>query len=342
MSSFELIKQAMLGNVEERLPVAIWMHHPERDRTAEGLAHEEVSVHREFNHDLLKVSFHGRYPVVDWGCVAAYDGRPSGSTHCESCAVTSVEDWETLEPLDVNTGEFGKQLRAMEMIAAYASDRVPTMATVFDPAMVADKLCEEKLVQYIESHPDVMRHTLDLITDVMIDFARAVLEAGSYGLFIASQHSTKTAVSDRDYREFVLPYQEKMLSRLSGKAKFIVVHLHTGERGEEVRFDLADRTHAVDALNWEDQTAVPTLAEGKARLRRTVLGGVDQQGLLRTGTVDDIKAQVLDTIRQTRLKRLIVSPGCVIPVDTPRDNIRAVVDAVRSIKPWSKEWEAYV
>jgi uroporphyrinogen decarboxylase len=251
--------------------------------------------------------------------------------------VKQVSDWEALETPDVNAGDFGKQVRAVELIQKYAHGNVPTMATVFDPSMVADKICDKKFTEYIDEHPDVMRSALDMITNVMIDFARATLEAGANGIFLASQHSTHASVTDEQYEAFVFPYDLKMISRLRGKADFIIMHLHAREDNEEIRFDKIARTIGLDAVNWEDQTSSLSLKEGRKRSRKTVLGGIDHNGIFRTGTPDEAKEQVLQAVDDTGYKKLIVAPGCVITVDTPVENIQAIADAIRAIDPFDNE-----
>ncbi|MBE0525571.1 MAG: hypothetical protein IH631_01420, partial [Candidatus Thorarchaeota archaeon] len=178
---------------------------------------------------------------------------------------------------------------------------------------------------------------LDLITDVMIDFARATIEAGADGLFLASQHSTYSSISDEHYKEFIYPYDLKLISRLRGKAKFIMIHLHAREENEEIRFDKIAKTPGVDGINWEDQSSALSLKEGKKLARVTALGGIDHNGILRTGTPDDAKEQVLKAVKDAGFKRLIVAPGCVVTVDTPPENLVAVRDAVREIDPYSDE-----
>lgn len=342
MSKFELIKETFLGNLDERVPVSVWKHHPERDRTPEGLAEAEIAFHREFDHDLMKVSFHGRYPVVDWGCVPVYEGDISGSTTCASCAVSEPSQWETLEPLDVNSGEFGRQVRAVELISRYAHDRVPMMVTLFDPPMVADKLCDRGFVRHITESPGIMQSALELITRVMVDFGKACLEAGADGLFIASQHTTTSSVSDEQYRKFVLPFDLNMISQLRRRSKFIVMHLHTEESDETIRFDRISKTPGVDAINWDAQNTTTSLREGKRVSRRVVVGGIDHNGKLRTGSADDAREQAVSALRDAGLKGVIVGPGCVITTDTPNENVHAVVDSIKSINPWSKEWERYL
>ena len=334
MSRFELLRETLIGNLGDRIPYSLWKHFPNLDRTPEGLAESEIAFHQEYDHDIIKISFHGRFPVVDWGCIAIYDGAISGSTICANCVVEQASGWETLEPLDVNAGELGKQLKAVELIHEYTEGKIPTMATVFDATKIASKLCEGKVTEYINSNPDIMKSTLEMINKVVIDFGNAALDAGADGIFLASQHSTVSSVTDGQYRDFVLPFNRELIRRLRGKARFTIMHLHTREPGEEIRFEEIARTPGLDAVNWEDQSAKMNLSEGKVLSGKTVVGGIDHNGILRRGTPEDAKNQVLDAVREAGLTKLIVAPGCVITVDTPRENIRTVADAVRSIDPF--------
>lgn len=337
MSKFQLLRDTFLGNQVEEIPISLWKHHPNVDQIPEGLAQAEIAFHKKYDHDLMKISFSGHYACIDFGCQAVYDGAPTGSTTLTEIAIRSVDDWETLEPVDVNEGEFGKQVRAVEFIKEYAHGTVPTMATIFDPAMVADKICGKELSHYADNHPEVLHGALELVTDVMVDFARATLEAGADGLFLASQHSTHASVTDQQYMEFVYPYDKELISRVRGKSEFIIIHLHAREDNEEIRFDKIAKTPGVDGINWEDQTSALSLAKGKKIAHKAVLGGIDHNGTFRSGSADEAEKQVLKAIEEAGTRRLIVAPGCVINTDTPAENIQAVVDAVRSVDPFQGE-----
>ncbi len=337
MSKFDLLKETFLGNLSDKIPLSLWKHHPDKDRTSKGLAEAEIGFHKEFDHDLMKISFFGHYPCIDFGCTAEYEGKTSGSTTLTSFPVKSFSDWETIEPVDVNAGEFGNQVHAVELISQYAHGVVPTMATIFDAPMVADRLCGKELTKYAEDYPEILESVLELINNVMIDFAKATLDAGADGLFIASQHSTKASISDEYYNRFVYPNDLKLISKTRGKAKFIIMHLHASKDNEEIRFDKIARTPGVVGVNWEDQSSSLSLRDGKKLSRATVLGGIDHNGIFRTGTPDEAKTQVLEAVDKAGLKRLIVAPGCVITTDTPMENIQVVRDAVRSINPFSNE-----
>ena len=339
MSKYELIRQTFLGNPQDRIPISIWKHHPQIDRIPDGLANAEIAFHKKFDHDLLKISFFGHYPCIDFGCQAEYDGAVSGSTTLTEAPVTKTSDWETLEQPDVNSGVFGKQIKAVELISEYAQGRVPTMGTIFDGPMVADKICGKNLNMYMTEEPEIMHDVLEMITDTMVEFSKAVLDAGADGLFIASQHSTEAAVSDEHYKEFILPNDAELISRTRGEARYIVMHLHARDKGEKIRFKKITKTRGLDAINWEDQTSSHSLSDGKKLFRKGVIGGIDHNGIFREGTAEAAEQQVLSAIEAAGTRRLVVGPGCVITTDTPEQNIRAVVDAVRSLKPYEEEQE---
>lgn len=337
MSKFDLLKNTFLGNLDERIPLALWKHHPEVDRSPEGLAKEEIAFHKKYDSDVMKISFFGHYPCIDFGCEAEYDGAISGSTTLTKTAIANASDWEVLDKPDVMAGEFGKQVHAVELIHEYSGSRVPSMATIFNGPMVADKICDKQLEKYMDEEPEIIESALDTITEVMIDFARATLEAGADGLFLASQHSTKSSVSDEHYKKFILPQDLKLISKLRGKAKFIVMHLHAREPHEVVRFDKISKTPGLDAINWEDQTSSLGLKEGKKISKKTVFGGIDHNGIFREGTPDDARDQILDAIKDAGFRYLVIAPGCVITTDTPEENIQSVKDAVKSIIPYDEE-----
>ena len=337
MSKYDLLKETFLGNLGEQIPISLWKHHPEVDRNPATLAEAEIEFHKLLDHDLLKMSFFGHFPCVDFGCTAVYDGATTGSTTLTSAAINDVSDWETLEPLDVNAGELGNQIRTVKLIHEYAHGVVPTMSTVFDPAMVADKISDKNFNKYADENPEILKGALEIITDVMIDFAGATIDAGADGIFLASQHSTLSSVTDKQYKEFVYPYKLKFISRLRGKAKFIVLHLHAREDNEEIRFDKIAKTPGVDGVNWEDQSSALSLKEGKKRFKGAAFGGIDHNGVFRTESPEEAQKQVLSAIEEAGPQRLVIAPGCVITVDTPQENVVAVKDAVRAIDPYDYE-----
>ena len=89
--------------------------------------------------------------------------------------------------------------------------------------------------------------------------------------------------------------------------------------------------YPVQALNWHDRTAWPSLAEAMAIFPGAVVGGVEQFSLLHLGTPDEVRAQVQEALQQTKGLRHIVAAGCTYPLTVPDGNLLAVRRAVEKV-----------
>jgi len=106
---------------------------------------------------------------------------------------------------------------------------------------------------------------------------------------------------------------------------FTLLHIH----GRDIYFDELASLPA-HAVNWHDRLTRPTLAEGLARRADgAVVGGLSEGRTLRGGPSDAIAAEVRDAIQQTGGVGLILSPGCVVPLDVPEAHLAAAVEAVK-------------
>ena len=68
----------------------------------------------------------------------------------------------------------------------------------------------------------------------------------------------------------------------------------------------------------------PTLAEGRARTGRAVMGGLDHGGTLVNGTPEAVRAEREAAISGTGGAGLLLAPGCSVPPEAPEANLREV------------------
>ncbi|MHA1713143.1 MAG: uroporphyrinogen decarboxylase family protein, partial [Candidatus Ranarchaeia archaeon] len=216
MEHFSRFFAAIAGNPIDRWAYALWRHFPKYDRTPEGFSDAHIRFYRQYDPDVLKLSPHGRYCIVDWGGEIGPVNPVSGSPSTKYYPLRSAEDYETLKELDPSTGEFGRQLKGVRMIAKELEDQVPLMMTVFSPFMVASKL-DADIHSRIQESPEEVHRGLDVITRVMINFGRAVIDEGSHGLFVASQHSTFDTLTEKQFLSFEQKYTYQLLRSLHGK-----------------------------------------------------------------------------------------------------------------------------
>lgn len=325
MNHWQRIEAAVQGQPTDRPPVSLWRHFPVDDEDPDKLVAHTLKWQREWQFDLVKFMPSGTYGVEDWGAVSAYRGSPNGAREVIRPAVVRTEDWLRLAPLDVRQGSYGRQNQALAAVARELGGEVPLLQTVFSPLTTARKLATEGLFADLRCSPQVLEQALGVITEVTIRFALDALAAGAHGVFLATQLASHRMLSTAEYERFGKAYDLQVLAALRGKARVNLLHAH----GHDIMFDLlAD--YPVEMINWHDRTAGPTLSQAAPRFAGLMVGGLNENATLLTGTAAAIEAEVHEALAQTGGRRLMLGPGCVAPVATPPEHIAAMLRAARS------------
>jgi uroporphyrinogen decarboxylase len=323
MTKRDRVLAALARRPMDRPPVAFWRHVPEVDHTAAGLATAMLDFHRRWDLDLIKVMSSGVYCVEDWGCRVAYAGSPYGARQCTEHAVTSRADWARLRPLDPGAGALARELDAVRRIRRGRPDDAPILHTVFSPLTIARKLAGDRLRDDLRAEPSAVLPALETITETMVRYVRAALEAGADGLFFATQTGAAEFVSAEEHARWDAPYARRILE--AAASGLTLLHMH----GRDPYFDQLAAL-PVSAVNWHDRVTAPTLADGKRRSRGAVVGGLEEGSTLRRGPPTAIAEEVRDTVGQTEGVGLIVGPGCVLPLGVPDAHLAVVVQTVRA------------
>ncbi|MDR3418581.1 MAG: uroporphyrinogen decarboxylase family protein [Nevskia sp.] len=321
MTHWERIEAAVAGQALDRVPVSLWRHFPVIDLDPVKLAEASIHWQKTYDFDLVKFMSRGTYSVEDWGAVSAYHDSPIGTRVIAKPGLTSADAWPRLAKLNPNEGVLGGEVKALSLTAEALKGEVPILFTLFNPLTTAYKLAGDRLFADLRRHPDLVEAGLAIIAQTTIDFARACLKAGAHGLFYSTQMATYRLLNEAEHLRFGAHYDRLVLDALAGEAKFTMLHLH----GNDVIFNQA-LDYPANMVNWHDRHTELNLAAAMSRFPGLLAGGIDQDALP-TSSIAAIKAQVRDAIAQTKGRRLLIAPGCVVPIATPDAHYRAVLEA---------------
>lgn len=325
MDHWTRINTAIEGGKADRVPVALWRHFPLDDQDPGKLAARTLEWQKKWDFDLVKFMPSGTYSVEDWGAKSVYEGAANGARAVSVPGIQSAEHWRRLPRLDPKKGVLGAQNAALAQAAKELGGTAPLLQTVFSPLTTARKLAGEAVLEQLRSDPAALEAGLRTITDTTIEFSLAALAAGAHGLFFATQLATTDVLSILEYEKFGRKYDLEIFKAIKGKTRVNMLHLH----GENVMFDLL-AGYPAQMINWHDRLTAPSLANALKRFKGALVGGVEERGLLVSGSVEAVRAQVRDAIGQTGGRRLVVGPGCVAAIAAPEQNIGAVIDEARS------------
>jgi uroporphyrinogen decarboxylase len=330
MSRRERIRAAIDREPVDRVPYAVWRHFPAVDRSPAGLAQATLRFHERYGSDFLKITPTGGYAVEAWGCVEGEEVRPDGHRPCARCAVRDGDDWRLIRALEPEAPGYAGQI---ETIVRMGFDRrigdALVVPTLFSPLSLARKLSGARLSTDLRERPDAVLGALEAITETLIRFAERALSEGLAGVFYSIQAANRHLHTEEQYARFGEPFDRRFLDAIHPRSSLTIIHCH----GEALMFDRL-ATLPGHAWNWDDRATPPTLAEASTRVPGAVMGGLHQWRTLRDGTPDEAVAEARDAIAQTNGRGLIVTPGCVLPMDTPDATVAAVIrDLGGPLKP---------
>ncbi len=326
LSSRERLHAAMNGLEMDRPPVSLWRHFPEEDQTAEGLAGATLRWQDQFEFDFIKFMPPGDYPTIDWGAESRYEGSLGGTRTTTAVPFNSAEDWKRLTSVDVETGFNRTMLDAVRVTRQRLDPDVPLLQTISAPLTIAMKLSNGQAIQHLHTHPDLMAEALVTIANVTRAMLKRSMEHGADGVFFATQCADESIMPEQEYRLLALPFDLQVLAALPLDA-FLMVHLH----GAKPFLGLSDAL-APGMLNWHDRRFGPPLQEIQSQTGRCVAGGINEQSIV-TDDAETVSAGVVEAIEQNGSRSVVVSPGCVVPINTPEETVAAAVDAV---KTWAR------
>ena len=322
MDRHQRIKAALRREPVDRVPLSLWRHFHREDRVPQKLAEATLSLAREYDLDLVKLTPCGLYAVEDWaGARIVFPGTDHDAPYLPRPAVASPDGWRRLPVLDPATGALGRELEAVRLVAAGLGGETPFLMTVFSPLTLAYKLAGEAVVEHLRQHPADLHAGLETIAGTTARLARAALQAGADGLFFATQLAGHRWLTRSEYSEFGERYDLAVLEAVTA-SKITVLHLH----GQDIFFDLANR-YPIHAVSWHDRETAPSLTGARQLTDRSFITGLDRD-LLGAGPTAAIQVQVREAVAQTGGRGLVLAPSCVIPTTAPAAHLQAVRDAL--------------
>jgi uroporphyrinogen decarboxylase len=327
LSKVERIRRALTGDHVDRPPVSFWAHNFAMEHSAEVLAEQTVADFRRYDWDFIKIQSRASVFAEMWGSRYRSARQRAVPPQLLEWPVHSAQDLAALRPQDPTTGALGEELQSLALIRQAVGPDVPLLLTIFAPAMVLQFLVGESpelMLRLIREHPREAHAGLAAVRDTLVTYASQCIARGADGIFLAIKAASANQMTRAEYAEFGLPYDRAVLI---GAEHGWLNMLHLCEA--YLYFDVAD-AFAVPLVSWGLDPGNPSLSEGRAMVKRAVIGGVSPKPRIRVMTPEEIRAEVIAALKETDGVQMMIGPGCSISPDTPESNLFAVRDAIQA------------
>lgn len=206
-------------------------------------------------------------------------------------------------------------LDALRELVQRAGDEIVVGAWIAGPFTVANYLVDyQTLMPAVQMSPDQVAHALDVITEGLLTLAAAYQAAGADFITIHEMGGSPGVVGPRAFGELILPRLQTLTGAISAPT-ILSVCGNTNQAMELLADSGATALHVEHTNN---------LARSREILgdKTLLFGNLDPVGVIANGTVEQIRAGKEAAIAAGADA---VMPGCDLYLETPEENMRALV-----------------
>ncbi len=332
MNSKERCLAAVTGKPADRTPVFPLLMFFAQDRhgityrefatDGRALADAQLHIRDRFPVDAITACSDAFRVSADLGAQMVY---PEDKTpFAASPQVRTGADLSRLklpDPLRIGSRMADRTLGVKCMVDAVGPECL-VLGWVDMPFAEACSLCGVTAFMLMLHDDPVLAHAiLDFLTDIVIDFGLSQLQAGAP--MLGAGDAAASLISPRQYREFALPCEQKVVQAMHAAAGLVKLHIcgnttHLLPDMLRTGADLFNVDHLVDF-----QKACSLYGQGRLCFK----GNLDPVADLMQSTPEQCRGKCLERLQAAAGLRYMLSPGCEVPAETSDEVFRAFCEA---------------
>ena len=334
MKPLERVKRRLRGEPVDRRPnFDIYMqraaHHVGRPLSRYYLDHRvlveaNLAVLEAFDLDIVQTFSDPYREASDLGLDVEWpeDGLPIR----RSILLREPEDADRLSLVAPEDGRrMSDRLDAVRLFRESVGEDVPVMGWVEGAfALASDLRGDTNVLLDIHDRPEWLKGLLDRLVELGVAFARAQVAAGAHVIGLGD--SMGSLVSPRQYREFVLPCEQRVFGAV--KAAGAIPRLHICGDTNHIVADMAKSGAAIVDLDW--MVDLRRAAETFGPHGPAPCGNFDPVAVMLQGSPEDV-TQAVRACAVAGGPRHVSAAGCEVPDRTPEANLHAHARALREL-----------
>jgi MtaA/CmuA family methyltransferase len=174
-------------------------------------------------------------------------------------------------------------------------------------------------------NPFLAHRILGFLSDIVIDFGLAQLATGAP--MVGAGDAAASLVSPDQYREFALPYEQKVINAVHGAGG--MVKLHICGNTTHLLGDMVES--GADLFNVDHLVDFRKACEVYGRKKRCFKGNINPVAEMLQATPEECSGRCLERLKAAAGLRFMLSPGCEVPGDTPVEVFQAFCAAPRML-----------
>lgn len=308
MNKITRVRAVLSGEKPDRVPASFWFHFPKEKAHGKAAVKAHLEYYRQSGCDFLKIMNEHPYRV--------------------ETEIRNPSDWRKIKPAPLSSDFFQEQLDEIKMLTDELGGECLTTTTIFNPFSSGNHASGKKVTEHLKMDSDSVNIGLGIIAESLAEFSLACIEAGADGIYFSAQGGEADRFEEDAFLEYIKPHDLKVLNAVKDRGELNILHICK----DNIRLHLYSN-YPGNAVNWAATSKhnIP-LTAGKRLFNRTILGGMDNRGVIVSGSPEEIEKQVHDILAEFGLENLILGADCTLPTEINIDNIRAAIEATKTFQ----------
>lgn len=205
---------------------------------------------------------------------------------------------------------------------------------VFSPwSQLCEAIGAEDALVALRAEAERVSETLGARCHATVELMAGHVGAGADAVLVSSAYAGAGLISARHYREFVLPFEARVIAGFKARCPGTPVYTHTcGAIGDRLELLAETGTDGIDTLDPPPLGDV-LLKEAKARVggRLFLKGNLDPVGVVLLGTPDTVRSEARRCLDAAAAGGgYILSTACSVPPGAPPANVGVLCEVVEA------------
>lgn len=270
MTSLERVAAALNYQKPDRVPTVplilsasarvLGVSHDKWSMDAELSTESMLQTHELIGFDAFVAAVDLSVEAYDFGQKVIFPKDSTAYTDTNNPMIKTVEDYYKIERIDPTiTPRMKMNIERIRRWKKAKGDEVAILGFVYGPLGVLSSMrSHDKLFKDCLKHPDALLHAEEVITDVLIDYAKAQIDAGAHAICLDTLYSSESIMSKKLWEKIEGPSAKRFCDEFHKMGVPVTLH----NCGNGIYFDVQQKwlnpcgiSHAYpadDCSSWEE------------------------------------------------------------------------------------------
>lgn len=239
--------------------------------------------------------------------------------HVIKYPIDSVSQWNELAPANLDGGRSKTVIEAIKILKS-KNDGVPIIGNLTGPISTASSVMEPSIFyKELRKNNEDAHKFMDFVTDQLISFAKAQIEAGADIIAISDPSGTGEILGPKLFEEFAVKYLNKLIFAIQESSTKTIVHICGQMKKVYPQINLVQS----DVLSFD---SLVSIKEAKENLPgRKIMGNVS------TYTIEFGEPEKIAELTRICIKNGsdIISPACGLGMKSPLRNVQSMLNFLK-------------